>query len=86
MSDNLTAVLIVAMCVMGPIWLTMRYRMKARTGAGLNAADSARLEQALAMAQKMEQRVVTLERILDAEAPSWRANPEAGGLYERRAG
>jgi phage shock protein B len=87
MDDNLTAVLICLGSVLGPIWLVMHYKYKFRAGDRLNSADAALLEQISATAQRMEQRVATLERILDAEIPSWRGSADAAGaFYNRRAG
>jgi len=80
MSDNLTAVLIVLFAVLGPIWVTFHYVNKGRAGRNLNAADAALLDQMTATAQRLEQRVATLERILDTETPAWRGNFE-GGTY-----
>jgi phage shock protein B len=80
MSDNLTAVLIVLIIFTGPTWIFFHYFSKLRAGRGLNANDAAVLDQMTATAQRLEQRVATLERILDAETPSWRGNFE-GGQY-----
>jgi phage shock protein B len=80
MSDNLTAVLIVLIVILGPIWVTFHYVNKGRAGRSLNAADAALLDQMTATAQRLEQRVATLERILDTETPAWRGNFE-GGQY-----
>ena len=86
MSDNVTGVLIVLICVLGPIWLTMHYRYKTRAEGRLSAADASTLDQALRTAQRLEQRVVALERILDAEAPAWRGTIDTASSYRRQAG
>jgi len=80
MSDNLTAVLIVLIIFTGPTWIVFHYFSKARAGRRLNADDAALLDQMSATAQRLEQRVATLERILDTETPAWRGNYE-GGQY-----
>ncbi len=72
MSDNLTAVIIVLVCVLGPIWLTMHYGAKRRATQQLAAGDQAVLERAMQTAQTLESRVLALERILDVETPDWR--------------
>ncbi len=73
MDDNLTAVLIVVPAILGVIYL--RYlKFKVRSGDRLNAQDNASLEHMTQVAQRLEQRVATLERILDAETPGWRRN------------
>jgi phage shock protein B len=81
MSDNLCAVLIVTIVILGPVWIVFHYGSKARNGRALNANDSALLDQMAGTAQRLEQRVATLERILDSEIPAWRSNFEAGGQY-----
>jgi phage shock protein B len=75
MSDNLTAVLIVACCVLGPIWIIFNFIAKSRSARQLNDADAAALEHISANMQRLEQRLMTLERILDAEVPDWRSHP-----------
>ena len=96
MSDNVTGVLIVLVCVLGPIWLTMHYRYKMRTAGSMSAADASTLDQALLVAQRLEQRVIALEQILDADVPAWRGPAGRGqagsgtaylaGDYRRQAG
>lgn len=75
MSDNLTAVLIVAIAVLGPCWLTFRFLARGRDTARLNAVDQAAYAQMSESLARMEARMAVLERILDAEAPAWRAPP-----------
>jgi len=75
MSDNLTAVLIVACCVLGPIWIVFNFLARSRATRHLNGADAAALDSMLTTQQRLEQRVQVLEQILDAELPDWRANP-----------
>jgi phage shock protein B len=85
MDDNLTAVIICLSCTLGPIWLVMHYKYKNR-GGQMNSRDIAMLEQISATAQRMEQRVATLERILDAELPAWRSSAAPpDNFYNRQA-
>jgi phage shock protein B len=71
MFDDLTAVLIVLICVWGVVALRWM-KVKAQTSGQLGAREVETLAQMAATAQRLEQRVVTLERILDGELPSWR--------------
>lgn len=74
MDDNLTALLIVIASFIGIICL--RYlKLKARTGGQLSAQETQIMEQMAQTAQRLEQRVATLEQILDAEVPAWRSHP-----------
>jgi phage shock protein B len=80
MSDNLTSVLLALIVIVGPTWIVFHYATKARAGRRLSADDAALLDQMSATAQRLEQRVATLERILDTETPAWRGTYE-GGQY-----
>lgn len=53
-------------------WMNMHYGSKKRERDALDGADRETLEELALMADKLERRVSTLERILDAEAPGWR--------------
>ena len=86
MNDNITAVLIVFICVIGPIWIVFHYRTKSRAGQQLNAEDAAAFEQLSQVAARMETRIATLERILDTEAPGWRYTAGMGGQPRDRMG
>ncbi len=49
------------------------YRQREQTGSSLGAGDQMSLTRATEMAHRLEQRVETLERLLDEDAPGWRA-------------
>jgi phage shock protein B len=53
------------------------YRQKRTTGSGLAANDQSALARAMDVAHRLEQRVETLERLLDEDAPGWRARARA---------
>ena len=46
-------------------------------GTGLAAGDDSALARAMDVARRLEQRVDTLERLLDEDAPGWRARARA---------
>jgi phage shock protein B len=46
-------------------------------GSGLSGADQNALSSAMDTARRLEQRVETLERLLDEDAPGWRARARA---------
>lgn len=68
--------LIVFLIFVAPLWLFLHYRSKKNASTGLSTEDLQRLEQLSEKAENMQQRVDTLERILDAESPSWRRRYE----------
>ncbi|GAK87950.1 phage shock protein B [Vibrio ponticus] len=68
--------LIVFLIFVAPLWLILHYRSKRKTSGGLSQEDFQRLEALSQRAESMQKRVDTLERILDAESPTWRRNYE----------
>jgi len=59
--------------VVAPVWIVFHYLTKWRTAKSLSREDEIMLQELWETASKMEERIVTLERILDAEQPGWRA-------------
>ncbi len=49
------------------------YKRQDQQGAGLAGSDQSALDRAMETARRLEQRVETLERVLDEDAPGWRA-------------
>ena len=70
----LTAPLIVFLIFVAPLWLFLHYRSKKKSATGLSEEDYEKLHRLSEKADVLQQRVGTLERILDAEAPNWRQN------------
>ena len=55
-----------------PLWLLLHYVTRWRTTRGLSTEDERMLADLWKNARRLEERVATLETILDAEAPGWR--------------
>jgi phage shock protein B len=68
----IVAPIIIFMIFVAPIWLIMHYRSKKQMGQGLTEAEYGTLQKLADKAEKMAERLQTLESILDAEAPEWR--------------
>lgn len=70
----LEAPLIVFLVVVVPVWLVLHYRSKRSASAPAAAPASAdgELAELWQTARRMEERIRTLERILDADTPNWR--------------
>lgn len=64
--------LVVFMVFVAPIWLIMHYRSKKQVSQGLSETELRTLQNLSEKAEKMSERIETLESILDAEAPDWR--------------
>ena len=76
MMDILIAPIIIFMILVAPIWLILHYRSKRQVNQGLTDEEFAHLNELIAKADKMSQRIETLEAILDSEAPQWRGRDE----------
>jgi phage shock protein B len=48
------------------------YRRQEKDGIGLASGDRTALDNAMEVARRLEQRIETLERLLDVDAPGWR--------------
>jgi phage shock protein B len=64
-------VLLLTVCF--PLWIVFHYITKMKTSKGLSAEDEKMLSEVWESTNKMEERIKTLERILDIEAPNWRS-------------
>lgn len=64
-------ILLLTVCF--PIWIVFHYVTKMKTSKGLSAEDEKMLSEVWESTNKMEERIRTLERILDIEAPNWRS-------------
>jgi phage shock protein B len=67
-------ILLVTVCA--PLWIIFHYVTKMKTAKGLTPEDETMLTEVWESTKKMEDRIVTLERILDIESPSWRQRHE----------
>lgn len=59
--------------VVAPLWIMFHYLTRWRSNRGLSAQDERLLAELWDTANRMEGRIHALERVLDAEAPGWRA-------------
>ncbi len=55
-----------------PIWIIAHYVTHWRTAKTLSGGEETMLTELRETAEKMDARMSSLERILDAEAPDWR--------------
>ena len=72
MPDGSVGLLIVFLIFVAPIWIIAHYVTRWRTAKVLSAEDERMLAELWELAPKVESRINTLERILDAETPEWR--------------
>ena len=68
----ITGPIIVFLIFVAPLWLFLHYRSKKKSEHGLTTEDYEKLQSLSNKAEQLQTRVVTLEKILDFESPSWR--------------
>lgn len=63
---------ILFLTILGPIWVVMHYTTKRREAKTLLAEEEEALNGLLDAADRMEERIGAVEKILDAEQPNWK--------------
>jgi phage shock protein B len=87
MSDVVVAFFVptvVFLVIVAPLWILMHYRSKQRSLGQLSAEERQLLEQLAVRAERMAERIETLEAILDDETPGWRGRL-SGNEYSKVA-
>ncbi len=64
--------LILILVIVAPLWIILHYVTTWKKTKGLSAEDETNLGQLRRNAERLEDRLHTLERILDDEVPDWR--------------
>ena len=72
--SEIVPILLLTVCA--PLWIIFHYITKMKTAKGLTAEDEKMLTEVWESTKKMEDRIQTLERILDIESPTWRRRHE----------
>ena len=68
----LTSVSVIFLIFVCPLWIIMHYSAKKRESKTLLEEESESLNRLLDTADRMEQRLDALEKILEAEDPNWK--------------
>ena len=63
---------ILFLTVLGPIWVVMHYLTRRREAKTLLAEEEEALNKLLDTADRMEERLESLEKILEADDPNWK--------------
>lgn len=63
---------ILLLTVVVPVWIVFHYLAKMRSSRGLSTEDEKMLSEIWESTRRMEDRINSLERILDADMPGWR--------------
>ena len=67
---DVIAILLITVVV--PLWIIFHYITKMKMSKGLSPEDEKMLSEVWESTNRMEERINTLERILDIESPDWR--------------
>lgn len=82
MHEFLFVPMVLFLVIVAPIWLVLHYRYKSKTVQGLSEGEHGSIDGMLESLDKLADRIETLERILDAEQPSWRNAKKSGKNHE----
>lgn len=66
------APIVIFLIFVAPIWLILHYRSKKQISQGLSEEEFRNLSELAHQAEKMSDRIQTLESILDVDSPEWR--------------
>jgi len=87
MEDVLVPIMIVGMLFIGLPWIIFHYITRWKTAATLTTEDEDLLDDLHELARRLDERVCTVERIMTAENPNWRAlacDPSSTGIEDLR--
>jgi len=73
MSEAAIVPVVLFLIFVAPVWIVLHYVTKWRIAKTLSADDEKVLAELWHSANRMEERILQLERILDAETPGWRS-------------
>lgn len=82
----LIPILVVGMLFIGLPWLVFHYITKWKTAKTLTSEDEHLLDELHELARRLDDRMVTIERIVQADNPNWRAlgaDPVEAALEDR---
>ncbi|CAH9050745.1 Phage shock protein B [Pseudoalteromonas haloplanktis] len=71
-SEVIIVPFVMFMIFVAPLWLILHYRSKKQVSQGLSEHEHRQLLELAQKAEKMTDRVETLEALLDQESPQWR--------------
>lgn len=86
MEDVILPLIIVPIVVLGLPWLIFHYITRWKTAATLTTDDERLMEELYDLARRLDDRMCSIERIMTAENPNWRAiacDPATTGIEDR---
>ena len=86
MEDILIPIIVVPVIFLGLPWIIFHYITKWKTQASLTTEDENLLDELHDLARRLDDRMCTIERIIQADNPNWRAvtcDPADIGIEDR---
>jgi len=71
--------MVLFMVVVAPIWIVMHYRSVSRSSRSLSDDDRESIDTMLVTVDKLNERIVSLEAILEADHPNWKQQEHTRG-------
>ncbi|GHF16470.1 phage shock protein B [Kordiimonas sediminis] len=68
--------MILMLTIVVPLWIIFHYVTKWKQMKGISAEDELSLSDLRRSSDKLEERLRTMERILDSEVPDWRSRTD----------
>jgi phage shock protein B len=85
MDEIILPLILVPLIVLGLPWLIFHYITRWKTAATLTTDDEKLMEELYDLARRLDDRMCSIERIMTAENPNWRAvacDPAATGIED----
>ncbi len=85
MEEVLIPIIVVPVIFLGLPWIIFHYITKWKSQASLTSEDERLLDDLHELARRLDDRMVTIERIMAAENPAWRqmaADPSSIGIED----
>jgi phage shock protein B len=74
MEDTLVPIMVVGMLFIGLPWVILHYVTKWKQAPNITDEDEKLLDELYSLARRLEDRVATVERIVAADHPDWKAS------------
>ncbi|MDQ4086504.1 MAG: envelope stress response membrane protein PspB [Pseudomonadota bacterium] len=88
MEETIVPIIVVGILFLGLPWIVLHYVSKWKTAATLTTEDENLLDELHDLARRLDERMCTIERIVQAENPNWRSiacDPMEPALEDRTA-
>lgn len=84
MEDVLLPIGIVGMLFIGLPWMILHYLTRWKSNSGISREDEALLDDLHEMARRLDERLISIERIIAADDPNWKDGRLADSASRRR--